>query len=174
MSDIPSRPDDRPEASPSNLGSRVQARLDDLDAGAAPSAPDRPVGPAAALARAALAPDPMWTGRPSGSPLEDVHRQLEVLRGQLDDAFDDLEQRLDDAEARASIAEARASVAESRSSAAEVRIAEAESRADDAHQRIDQLLAVLKDGGLDASPTPGRSGSDLRSALDRLRSRLDV
>lgn len=174
MSNNPRRPADWSPTSSDSLGSRVQARLDNLDAGLAPYSSGRRSDPAVPPSRVALAPDPAWSGRPAGSPVEDLNRQLEVLRGQLDDAFDDLEHRLDDAEARASVAEARASVAESRSSAAEVRIAEAESRADDAHQRLDHLLTLLRDAGPEAPATSGKPASDLRSALDRLRSRLDA
>jgi hypothetical protein len=164
--------DDTATGAPS-LVSRVQARLNDLDAGGAPSAKST----WSTAPKLSVPPDPTWSSRSGSSQVDDLNRQLEVLRGQLDRAFDELEQRLDASDTRARLAESRASVAEVRASAAEVRLADAEARAEKAHERIDSLLEMLEA----SAPAAGSSTAgghaparDLRSALDRLRSRLDA
>jgi hypothetical protein len=107
----------------------------------------------------------------SPGPAE-LSRQLDVLRDQLDQAFDEYDVRLEELEARAADAEARATVAESRASVAE-------SHAARAAERVDQVVAMLE--ALDPStpdrPTPvdtASSPATLRSALDRLRDRLEA
>jgi hypothetical protein len=121
-------------------------------------------------------------GAPRGSDkgaqrqIDDLVRQLAVLRDQLDLAFDEFDQRLEAAETRASVAEARASVAEARASVAETRATDAEARANLAHTRIDEVVAYIsqdeQDGPLESAGDD--SAPTLRSALDRLRGRLDV
>jgi hypothetical protein len=161
MSDpFPTRPD---PFGPSVIASRVQARLDTLappetEPGAEPT--EEPEG------------TDRWVAR-EGSRLDRLDRQLPLLRDPLDVVFDDLEDRLADAEARIGVAEARASVAEARASVAESRAADAEARANDAHHRVDELLAELhRVAGTEA--TDGAERADLRSALERLRGRLEA
>ena len=127
---------------------------------------------------------------------DDLERELEVLRRQLDEAFDGLERRLADAEARAGVAEARASVAEARASVTETRAADAERRAEEAHRRVDELASLVtgepvpdraplrgfdapddeEDDSEDADDLKRVGGDepaeDLREALNRLRGRL--
>jgi chromosome segregation ATPase len=148
---------------PSVVASRVQARLDTL-------APSEPV-PGAEPIEEPEAPD-RWVAR-EGGRVDRLDRQLRILRDQLDQVFDDIEDRLADAEARIGVAEARASVAETRATVAETRAADAEARANEAHHRVDELLAELhRLAGADGSNGPERA--DLRSALERLRGRLEA
>jgi hypothetical protein len=162
-----------------------------------------PVPPAVHAPRTAPAPRRPGPPPPPGARPADegVEGQLQVLRTQLDRAFDDVERRLEDAATRAGVAEARASVAEARASVAETRAVEAERRADTAHRRVDELVAALtgrplppievidapaagddaEAQGAEREPiaddaladvTPPEA-ADLRSALERLRTRLD-
>jgi hypothetical protein len=151
------------------LASRLQARFEGYDAddlGPEPvGQPDsRPVPGAASPRKVQL-------------QIDDLNHQLEVLRRQLDLAFDEFDQRLEASETRASVAEARASVAEARASVAEARASVAETRAHDAEAhaasaqaRVDEALEIISD----LMPSQGVEPTNLRSALDRLRGRLDV
>jgi len=169
-------PDPSSQPAPGSLASRLQARFEGYDADEGHA--DDPHG---------LAIDPSPAGRPvpGGSnprkvqlQLDDLDHQLDVLRDQLDLAFDEFDQRLEASETRASVAEARASVAEARASVAETRAHDAETLATAAHARIDQLLDVVDDlmppGPADGSGDADAGPTSLRSALDRLRDRLDV
>lgn len=161
----------RTDAAPvSAVASRVQARLDGLDPAAAVAAPLPP------------GDEPVWgderqvrlhPGDGLAAEVDRLHRSLQLLRDQLDQVFDDLEERLAETEARAGVAEARASVSEARASVAETRAADAEARADDAGRRVDELVAELQRVLVGPSEV-GTRRTDLRSALDRLRDRLDV
>jgi hypothetical protein len=176
-------PPPRPDAGRAPGTSRVQQLLDDLarvSQRPEPEAPDLP------SARPRVAAEP-------ANSVGDLARQLELLRHQLDDAFDDLERRLEEAETRAGVAEARASVAEARVSVAERRAGEAERRAEEAHLRVDDLHTLVTGEAPPERPTlpplappsdepddePVPSGDSspsahLRDALERLRSRLDA
>jgi hypothetical protein len=144
------------------VASRLQARFEALEA----PVPTRDGGvrpPGAAAIEPGTVPRP---GARSGDAaaqrqLDDLSRQLVVLREQLDLAFDEVDERVDEAEARATVAESRAAVAEARAMAAEARV-------DEAIAAIADLEARLLDDGGEADST------NLRSALDRLRNRLDV
>jgi hypothetical protein len=136
-----------------------------------PPTPDR-FGSAEHAPARPLRHDPFSASDVPGS--ERWERSLQLLRDQLDQAFDDLEDRLAEAERRIGLAEARASVAESRAGVAEQRATDAEQRANEAHLRVDELLAEIQRLGGTAPTEQAPRGHDLRSALERLRHRLEA
>ena len=188
----PTPPPPPPDAEPAPatwIASRLQARFEGLDADEASwRAPDPPEHASSIQPGAVRTGSTGDGGLTRGSPdraaqrqIDDLVRQLAVLRDQLDAAFDELDQRLEGAETRASVAEARASVAEARASVAETRAADAEARANLAHTRIDEVVAYVTQDDLEEDeepvtepPGPEPSMPTLRGALDRLRDRLDV
>jgi multidrug resistance efflux pump len=177
----PAPPPPPPGAEPapsSRVASRLQARFEGLDADELAAPPDSSGIEPGTVRNYVTAGDP-GQARTGGRPvhrLDELARQMAVLRNQLDSAFDEYDQRLEAAETRASVAEARASVAEARASVAETRATDAEARANLAHTRIDEVVAYITgDDGTEGQPPPtSPPAPTLRGALDRLRDRLDV
>jgi hypothetical protein len=182
---VPPPPPPPPGATPpaGGVASRLQARFEGLDSDQSGTG-DSDLGPPTSaviqpgVVRTAGIADhglPRTSDKAAQRQIDDLFRQLAVLRSQLDVAFDEHDQRLDAAETRASVAEARASVAEARASVAETRATDAEARANLAHTRIDEVVAYITDEGPDeAVAATEASTPTLRGALDRLRDRLDV
>ena len=172
-----SNPEPPAEASPPQVpdvvASRLQARFEDRADEASAWAPTPSVRAERATAppRAPARGSSRSADQAAQRQLDDLARQLTVLREQLDAAFDELEERLEVTETRACVAEARASVAETRASVAEARAADAELRANEALDVLAQLEARLAG---DADSEGGATGGNLRSAIDRLRGRLDA
>lgn len=149
-------PNETASAGTDDLAARLQARLAAIEA-----SPDR-AGTRSGGTRARhdapvrssgvhLSPGPAASPQAS---LADLHDQLEVLRGQLEDAFDDVEARLAAAQAQAEAADSRAQVASA--------------RAANILHAVDELAA-------DLSRIAAASPADvprLRSAVEKLRARL--
>ena len=188
MPDQPPPPPPPPGASPPSttwVTSRLQANFEELDVDNVlaashegdPAPATGQIEPGGVRHHGATAPGlPRGSDKAGQRQTEDLVRQLAVLRDQLDAAFDEFDQRLESAETRASVAEARASVAEARASVAETRATDAEARANLAHTRIDEVVAYISGNGREESDEAAADDSapTLRSALDRLRGRLDV
>ncbi len=145
------------------VASRLQARFESLEGPSAPrgGGPQPSGGPV--IEPGSVPRGTARTDDPAAQrQLDELHRQLVVLREQLDVAFDEVDQRVDEIEARASVAESRAAGAAARATAADARL-------DEAIAAIAELEGRLTgDGGGEGGAT------NLRSALDRLRTRLDV
>jgi chromosome segregation ATPase len=98
----------------------------------------------------------------SAAAITDLNAQLDLLRHQLDEAFDDVDARIAAAATRAQAADARAEAAESRAQVASARAAEARAALDELAAELTRLAQV--------------EGSDLhrgvRAAVERVRARL--
>jgi len=195
MADPATPSDDTPESPvserPTWIASRLQARFEGLDTNPHgvdsyfPPSGGGPIEPGAIRTTGVTQQGFMRAAdKHAQRQIDDLSHQLDVLRDQLEAAFDEFDQRLEAAETRASVAEARASVAEARASVAETRATDAEARANAAHLRIDDALDAMGEDSQSGPahlvpPPPARAdaGADaptLRSALSRLRDRLDV
>lgn len=153
----PSVPDAPPPV-PDDIGARLEARLSQLehsgeltrlrrhDHDRVPVAPDR-VEPAAT--------DPV-------AGVAGLNAQLELLRNQLEDAFDDVDARLEVVRDQAARAEHRADEAHSRAQIASALAANVLAAVDALTAELDRVMAEL----------PEEQILRVRGAVDRLRQRL--
>jgi len=160
MNDQPRRPQvpDAPPPVPDDIGARLQARVSQLEHSAEVLRPHRH-----AHDRVPVAPDrvePASTDPAAG--VADLNAQLELLRGQLEDAFDDVDARIEVLRDQAARAEQRAGEADSRAQVASARAANVLAAVDALAAELDRLVAEL----------PEEQTQRMRSAVDRLRARL--
>jgi hypothetical protein len=98
----------------------------------------------------------------SVAAIADLNAQLDVLRHQLDEAFDDVDARIAAAATRAQAADARAEEAEGRAQVASARAADVLTAVDELAAELTRLAQVVGPDEL----------SSVRAAVDRVRARL--
>ena len=153
----PSVPDAPPPV-PADIGARLEARLSQLEHSGELTRPRRHDHD-----RMPVAPDRVEpsAGDPAAG-VADLNAQLELLRSQLEDAFDDVEARLDLAREQAARAEHRADEADSRAQVASARAANVLAAVDALASELDRMVAELPEDQI----------LRMRGAVDRLRQRL--
>lgn len=151
---------DAPPPVPDDIGFRLQARLEQFEHTADLTAPRRP--PRHDHDRV---PVPDGEHPPSDDPaagVADLNRQLNVLRHQLEAAFDEIDERIAALEAKAAAASARADEADHRAQVASARAANVLAAVEALTADLDRVAPTLEP----------EQHQRLRAAVDRLRTRL--
>jgi hypothetical protein len=147
---------DAPPPVPDDIGARLEARLHVLEASGPTVRPrhDHDRVPAAERVPPS-ASDP-------AAGVADLNAQLELLRSQLEDAFDDVDARIAVAADQAARAGRRADEADSRAQVASARAANVLAAVDALATELDRIIDEL----------PEQQVLRVRGAVDRLRARL--